>query len=99
MDHMKITAHSYPFAAFALLLFLVAACTPAFCQASAVSQPGLAPTPPMGWASWNRFFCDYNDQTIRGQADALVSSGMRDLGYRYVLIQECLTRDAMPMAR
>jgi len=50
----------------------------------------------MGWASWNHFFCDYNEQTIRDQADALVSSGMRDLGYRYVIIQECiaLERDA-----
>ncbi len=45
----------------------------------------------MGWASWNHFFCDYNDQTIRDQADALVSTGMRDLGYRYLIIQECLT--------
>lgn len=45
----------------------------------------------MGWGSWNPYFCDYNDQNIRDQADALVSSGMRDLGYRYVLIQECLT--------
>jgi alpha-galactosidase len=53
-------------------------------------SPGLAPTPPMGWASWNPFFCDYNDQTIREQADALVASGMRDLGYKYVLIQECI---------
>ncbi len=50
----------------------------------------------MGWASWNHFFCDYNDKTIRDQADALVSTGMRDLGYRYVLIQECIApeRDA-----
>ncbi len=91
MDHMKITAPCYPFAALALLLVLFAACQPAFSQAAAVSQPGLAATPPMGWASWNHFFCDYNDQTIRDQADALASSGMRDLGYRYVLIQECLT--------
>jgi len=45
----------------------------------------------MGWGSWNPYFCDYNDQSIRDQADALVSSGLRDLGYRYVLIQECLT--------
>lgn len=45
----------------------------------------------MGWGSWNHYFCDYTDQTIRDQADALVSTGMRDLGYRYVLIQECLT--------
>jgi alpha-galactosidase len=50
----------------------------------------------MGWASWNRFFCDYSEQDIRAQADALVSTGMRDLGYKYVLIQECIAprRDA-----
>jgi alpha-galactosidase len=92
MDRMKNRAHSYPFVAFALLLVLVAFCQQAFSQAAVVSQPGLAPTPPMGWASWNHYFCDYNDQSIRDQADALVSSGMRDLGYRYVLIQECLTQ-------
>jgi alpha-galactosidase len=50
----------------------------------------------MGWASWNHFFCNYNEQTIRDQADALVTTGMRDLGYKYVLIQECIAprRDA-----
>jgi alpha-galactosidase len=90
MITVKIRTHSCSFAALALLL-LFAGSYMACSQTTAVSRPGLAPTPPMGWASWNRFFCDYNDQTIRGQADALVSSGMRDLGYRYVLIQECLT--------
>ncbi len=70
-----------------LLVFLAA-----FPLAGApASQPILAPTPPMGWASWNHYFCDYTDQTIRDQADALVSTGMRDLGYKYVIIQECLT--------
>jgi alpha-galactosidase len=53
----------------------------------------LAPTPPMGWASWNHFFCDYDENTIRAQAAALVSTGMRDAGYRYVLIQECIARE------
>lgn len=64
--------------------------------AAGPKSSGLAPLPPMGWASWNHYFCDYNAQTIRDQADALVSSGMRDLGYKYVLIQECIapTRDA-----
>jgi len=76
--------------AFALLITLASLCQFSFSQAAPVAQPGLAPTPPMGWASWNRFFCDYNDQTIRDQADALVKTGMRDLGYRYVLIQECI---------
>jgi alpha-galactosidase len=82
--------------AFFLLVALFVASQFSFCQAGPVFQPGLAPTPPMGWASWNHFFCDYTDRTIRDQADALVSSGMRDLGYRYVLIQECIApqRDA-----
>jgi len=68
----------------------------AFSQTASFASPGLAPTPPMGWASWNSFICDYNDQTIRDQADALVATGMRDLGYKYVLIQECIApeRDA-----
>ncbi|MGH9616766.1 MAG: glycoside hydrolase family 27 protein [Acidobacteriaceae bacterium] len=65
-------------------------------QATPNQYANLAPTPPMGWASWNHYFCDYNAKTIRDQADALVSTGMRDLGYRYVLIQECIApkRDA-----
>ncbi len=52
----------------------------------------VAPLPPMGWASWNHFFCEYNEQTIRAQADALVSTGMRESGYKYVVIQECIAR-------
>ena len=37
---------------------------------------GLALTPPMGFANWNGFGCNYNDTTFRQQADFLVSSGM-----------------------
>ena len=68
----------------------------ALSQTTSSSSPGLAPTPPMGWASWNPYFCDYNEETIRDQADALIATGMRDLGYKYVLIQECIApgRDA-----
>jgi alpha-galactosidase len=50
---------------------------------------GLAPTPPMGWNSWNRFQCDIDEGVVRGAADALVSSGMRDAGYTYVVIDDC----------
>ena len=50
---------------------------------------GLAPTPPMGWNSWNKFGCRIDEQLIRGTADAMVSSGMKDAGYRYVNIDDC----------
>jgi len=50
---------------------------------------GLARTPPMGWNSWNHFACNVSDSLIRQTADAMVSSGMRDAGYKYVVIDDC----------
>lgn len=49
----------------------------------------LAPTPPMGWNSWNKFGCNVSEKLIKEMADAIVSSGMRDLGYEYVVIDDC----------
>jgi alpha-galactosidase len=40
----------------------------------------------MGWSTWNHFHHDISDAMVRAQADALVSSGMRDAGYVYVNI-------------
>lgn len=50
---------------------------------------GLAMTPPMGWNSWNKFACDVDEKKIKEIADALVSSGMKDAGYTYVVIDDC----------
>src|SRR5262249_1391523 len=50
---------------------------------------GLAPTPPMGWNSWNKFGCDVSEALIRQTADAVVSSGMKAAGYQYVVIDDC----------
>jgi alpha-galactosidase len=50
---------------------------------------GLAQTPPMGWNSWNKFACNINEDTVRRVADAMVTSGMRDAGYEYVVIDDC----------
>uniref|UniRef100_A0A0E0D760 Alpha-galactosidase n=1 Tax=Oryza meridionalis TaxID=40149 RepID=A0A0E0D760_9ORYZ len=44
---------------------------------------GLALTPQMGWNSWNFFACNINETVIRDTADALVSTGLADLGYNY----------------
>jgi alpha-galactosidase len=43
----------------------------------------------MGWNSWNRFGCNVSEQLIRETADAFVSTGMRDAGYRFVVIDDC----------
>ena len=49
----------------------------------------LAPTPPMGWNSWNTFGSDINETVIRETADALISTGLKDAGYEYVVIDDC----------
>jgi alpha-galactosidase len=49
---------------------------------------GLAKTPPMGWNSWNLFESKVDDNLVRAMADAMVASGMRDLGYRYINIDD-----------
>jgi len=43
----------------------------------------------MGWNSWNRFGCDVSEKLIREIGDALVASGLRDAGYRYLVIDDC----------
>src|SRR3954451_8844863 len=52
-------------------------------------ENGVARMPPMGWNSWNTFGCNINETLIRQMADAIVSSGMRDLGYQYVVVDDC----------
>ena len=53
---------------------------------AAARQPSLARTPPMGWNSWNHFHLNISDAVIREQAKALVTSGMKAAGYKYVVI-------------
>jgi alpha-galactosidase len=64
---------------FGLLASLLAAGTLAL-------HNGVARTPAMGWNSWNFFRCNINETVIKDVADAIVSSGLRDAGYRYVNI-------------
>ena len=57
--------------------------------APALDHEPLASTPPMGWNSWNKFGCDVSEDLIRQVADAMVTSGMKDAGYQYVVIDDC----------
>jgi alpha-galactosidase len=52
-------------------------------------ENGLARTPPMGWNSWNKFGCNVSEKLIKEMADAVVTSGMKDAGYQYVVIDDC----------
>ncbi|MFS0774025.1 glycoside hydrolase family 27 protein [Sphingomonas sp. 1P08PE] len=61
---------------------------PALPPLGTLPPDNLARTPPMGWSSWNRFAEHIDDATIRAMADAMVSSGLRDAGYRYINIDD-----------
>lgn len=65
----------------AVLIFLAMVC-----GATAGKAQNMAAAPPMGWSTWNHFKHDIDDALVRKEADALVSSGMRDAGYIYVNI-------------
>lgn len=45
--------------------------------------------PQMGWNSWNKFGGNISEDLIKGIADALVETGLRDAGYVYVNLDDC----------
>ncbi|MCX8107404.1 MAG: NPCBM/NEW2 domain-containing protein, partial [Verrucomicrobiae bacterium] len=49
----------------------------------------LALTPPMGWNHWYAHYDRITDKLVREAADAMVKSGMADVGYQYVSIDDC----------
>ncbi len=50
---------------------------------------GLADTPQMGWSTWNKFQGNISEDIIKGIADAMVTTGLRDAGYTYINIDDC----------
>ncbi|WP_075186947.1 glycoside hydrolase family 27 protein [Teredinibacter haidensis] len=77
-----------------IILTFTVLCLAALAQAQ--KYEGLALTPPMGWNSWNTFEVEVNEKLIKETVDILVSSGMREAGYTYVVVDdgwEALERD------
>ena len=69
---------------------------PVFAQADPLAATGTwsipersqARTPPMGWNSWNAFRTEVDEAKVLGAARAMVDSGLSDLGYTYVNIDD-----------
>ena len=57
---------------------------------------GLGLTPQMGWNTWNKFACDINEKLIYDSIDALNKSGLIELGYNYLNLDDCwqIARDS-----
>ena len=72
------------------LFILIALVYPQILYAQLYSSSGtlLAPTPPMGWMTWNYFGENINEKDIREMTDAMITSGMADAGYQYIFIDD-----------
>ena len=63
-------------------IFAVLAC------AFATTSTWAYDTPTMGWSSWNAYGFQISESIIKSQADALVTTGLKDAGYIYVNIDD-----------
>ncbi|HEY5507693.1 MAG TPA: T9SS type A sorting domain-containing protein [Paludibacter sp.] len=63
-----------------LFALLVSYCTLGFSQS--------LKSPLMGWSSWNNFFSNINETVIKGQVDAMVSTGLASVGFKYINIDD-----------
>jgi alpha-galactosidase len=68
-------------------IFLLLATVPAACTL----DNGEGALPLMGFTTWDAFGCrdDMNETSVRAVIDLMVSSGLRDVGYEYVNLDDC----------
>lgn len=78
-----------------MLPFLIAGCVSKTEEKADVSETVSAPaadnlalTPPMGWNSWNGFGKGVSEESVKSVADAFVSTGLKDAGYIYLVIDD-----------
>ncbi|MBR6202464.1 MAG: carbohydrate-binding protein [Bacteroidaceae bacterium] len=64
--------------------FLITVALVATTSGSAYAQNG----PTMGWSSWNTYGVNINENTIRAQANAMVSKGLLNAGYNHINIDD-----------
>ncbi len=81
-------AHKFKFTRIAGLLPLILAAVSCTADGGKSLSAGSFPPPLMGWSSWNTYHVNISEDLICSQADALVSSGLKDAGYIYVNVDD-----------
>ena len=54
----------------------------------AADDEGMDEGPTMGWSSWNTYGVNINEDLIRKQTAAMVNKKLKDVGYRYINIDD-----------
>merc|ERR1712070_253444 len=55
-------------------------------DATTAMNNGLARKPPMGWSSWNAFGGHQSQKMMLSTAQAIIHTGLRDLGYTFLSV-------------
>lgn len=66
------------------MALLRASAVAGLCLTASSINNGVGLTPPMGFANWNLFGCNYDDSTFREMTDAMVSTGLAAVGFEYM---------------
>lgn len=69
-------------------LFLMSAFGSGMLLTTANAQTNYVEPPIMGWSSWNTYRVNINEELIKKQADAMVSQGLKDVGYSFINIDD-----------
>lgn len=69
-------------------LFLISAFGSGMLLTTANAQTNYVEPPIMGWSSWNTYRVNINEELIKKQADAMVSQGLKDVGYSFINIDD-----------
>lgn len=69
-------------------IFLLWVCFLALSAGLAQNKTQLAPTPPMGFNTWNTFQTKISEDMLRVMVDSFVSSGMKDAGYQFFVLDD-----------
>ena len=70
-------------------MFIVASAFALLLPSASAVNNGLARTPQMGWNNWNSLGCAASQDLLLDTSSTLISSGLRDVGYNYVVLDDC----------
>lgn len=71
-----------------VLITCLAACLSGMFSSAASTQQEKIDPPIMGWSSWNTYRVNINEELIKIQAEAMVSTGLKDAGYNFINIDD-----------
>lgn len=84
----KSSRHAVPCSRKFIAIMALVLLWPALAVAGTGSSGSVAATPPMGWNSWNYFGPHVTQQDVHAAAKAMVSSGMKAAGYKYIVLDD-----------